>query len=61
MMSATAISDVAAPDNGGVMDDGYIDGTGDDKSGHECNSALRGFKGGPYEGGHRVPFIAVAG
>jgi arylsulfatase A-like enzyme len=39
------------------MDDGYIDGTGDDKSGHKCNGALRGFKGGLYEGGHRVPFL----
>jgi arylsulfatase A-like enzyme len=45
-------------DNGGVMDDGYIDGTADDTSGHKCNGALRGFKGGLYEGGHRVPFIA---
>ncbi|MCI0701601.1 MAG: arylsulfatase, partial [Planctomycetia bacterium] len=45
-------------DNGGVMDDGYIDGTADDKSGHKCNGALRGFKGGLYEGGHRIPFIA---
>lgn len=45
-------------DNGGVMDDGYIDGTATDASGHKCNGALRGFKGGPYEGGHRVPFLA---
>ena len=45
-------------DNGGVMDDGYIDGTATDTSGHKCNGALRGFKGGLYEGGHRVPFIA---
>jgi arylsulfatase A-like enzyme len=45
-------------DNGGVMDDGYVDGTADDMSGHRCNGALRGFKGGLYEGGHRVPFIA---
>lgn len=45
-------------DNGGVMDDGYIDGTRTDTSGHKCNGALRGFKGGLYEGGHRVPFIA---
>lgn len=45
-------------DNGGVMDDGYLDGTQSDKSGHRCNGALRGFKGGLYEGGHRVPFLA---
>lgn len=45
-------------DNGGVMDDGYQDGTGTDASGHRCNGSLRGFKGGLYEGGHRIPFIA---
>ncbi len=48
---------VFTSDNGGVMDDGYIDGSGDDKSGHKCNGVLRGFKGGLYEGGTRVPFI----
>ena len=45
-------------DNGGVMDDGYQDGSGDDTSGHRCNGSLRGFKGGLYEGGTRVPFLA---
>jgi len=45
-------------DNGGVMDDGYQDGSGDDTSGHRCNGALRGFKGGLYEGGTRVPLLA---
>jgi arylsulfatase A-like enzyme len=45
-------------DNGGVMDDGYQDGSGDDTSGHKCNGVLRGFKGGLYEGGHRIPMIA---
>ena len=45
-------------DNGGVMDDGYLDGTQDDKSGHKCNGVLRGYKGSPYEGGTREPFIA---
>jgi arylsulfatase A-like enzyme len=49
---------VVTSDNGGVMDDGYIDGTQNDPSGHRCNGVLRGFKGGLYEGGHRVPFIA---
>ncbi|MBL9122812.1 MAG: sulfatase-like hydrolase/transferase, partial [Planctomycetaceae bacterium] len=45
-------------DNGGVMDDGYQDGSGSDTSGHRCNGPLRGFKGGLYEGGTRVPLIA---
>ena len=45
-------------DNGPVVDDGYQDGSGHDTSGHRCNGALRGGKGGLYEGGTRVPFIA---
>jgi arylsulfatase A-like enzyme len=45
-------------DNGGVMDDGYADGSGNDKSGHRCNGVLRGVKGTAYEGGTRIPFIA---
>jgi arylsulfatase A-like enzyme len=45
-------------DNGGVMDDGYVDGTGTDSSGHKCNGRLRAMKGSPYEGGTRVPFLA---
>ena len=49
---------IVTSDNGGVMDDGYVDGTGTDTSGHKCNGSLRGFKGGNYEGGHRVPFLA---
>jgi arylsulfatase A-like enzyme len=45
-------------DNGGVLDDGYQDGSGNDTSGHRPNGHLRGFKGSLFEGGHRVPFIA---
>src|SRR5947209_17383735 len=48
---------IVTSDNGGVMDDGYQDGSGTDTSGHRCNGILRGFKVGLYEGGHRVPFI----
>jgi arylsulfatase A-like enzyme len=48
---------ILTSDNGGVMDDGYQDGSGDDKSGHKCNGPLRGFKGGLYEGGTREPFL----
>ena len=49
---------VFTSDNGGVMDDGYQDGTGNDASGHSCNGVLRAKKGSLYEGGHRVPFVA---
>ena len=31
---------------------------GTDASSHRCNGVLRGYKGGLYEGGHRVPVIA---
>lgn len=48
---------IVTSDNGGVMDDGYQDGTGNDTSGHKCNGELRGYKGGLFEGGHRVPMI----
>jgi arylsulfatase A-like enzyme len=48
---------IFASDNGGVLDDGYQDGSGNDTSGHRCNGVLRGYKGGLYEGGHRVPMI----
>lgn len=48
---------IVTSDNGGVMDDGYQDGTGNDTSGHKCNGDLRGYKGGLFEGGHRVPMI----
>ncbi len=42
-------------DNGGVMDDGYEDF---EPGGYRMNGALRGTKGGLFEGGHRVPFLA---
>jgi arylsulfatase A-like enzyme len=49
---------IVTSDNGGVMDDGYQDGSGHDTSGHRCNGPLRGYKAGLFEGGHRVPFVA---
>jgi len=48
---------VFTSDNGGVMDNGYQDGSGKDTSNHTCNGSLRGFKGSLYEGGTRVPFL----
>ncbi len=49
---------IVTSDNGGVMDDGYQDGSGNDKSGHKCNGSLRGYKGALFEGSTREPFIA---
>jgi arylsulfatase A-like enzyme len=49
---------IVTSDNGGVMDDGYQDGSGSDTSGHRCNGPLRGYKGSLWEGGHREPFLA---
>jgi arylsulfatase A-like enzyme len=49
---------IVTSDNGGVVDDGYADGSVEDTKGHACNGVLRGGKGGLYEGGHRVPLVA---
>ncbi|MBX7103677.1 MAG: arylsulfatase [Gemmataceae bacterium] len=48
---------IVTSDNGGVMDDGYQDGTATDASGHKCNGPLRAAKGSLHEGGHRVPML----
>jgi arylsulfatase A-like enzyme len=45
-------------DNGPVLDDGYADGAEADVNGHAPAGPWRGRKGGPYEGGTRVPFLA---
>jgi arylsulfatase A-like enzyme len=49
---------IVTSDNGGIMEDGYLDGSIADANGHLCNGALRGYKGSLWEGGHREPFIA---
>ena len=49
---------IVTSDNGGVMEDGYLDGSIANANGHRCNGALRGYKGSLWEGGHREPFIA---
>jgi arylsulfatase A-like enzyme len=49
---------IVTSDNGGVMEDGYLDGSIANANGHLCNGALRGYKGSLWEGGHREPFIA---
>ena len=49
---------IVTSDNGGILEDGYADGSEADANGHRCNGALRGFKGSLWEGGHREPFIA---
>jgi arylsulfatase A-like enzyme len=49
---------IVTSDNGGIMEDGYLDGSIANANGHLCNGALRGYKGSLWEGGHREPFIA---
>ena len=46
-------------DNGPVVDDGYADGSVENLHGHTPSGALRGGKYSLYEGGTRVPLIAV--
>ncbi len=45
-------------DNGGAIKNTYDDGTNHLHALQPPNGTLRGFKGGLYEGGHRVPFLA---
>jgi arylsulfatase A-like enzyme len=45
-------------DNGGAIKNTYDDGTNPLHSRQPPNGTLRGYKGGLYEGGHRVPFLA---
>lgn len=48
---------VFSSDNGGVLMDGYLDGSDTAAHGHRPNGDLRGGKYAIHEGGHRVPFI----
>lgn len=49
---------IFASDNGGAIKDTYDDGTNALHSLQAPNGVLRGEKGGIYEGGHRIPFLA---
>lgn len=48
---------IVTSDNGGVVDDGYADGSGTALNGHKPNGSLRGGKSSFWEGGTRVPFL----
>jgi arylsulfatase A-like enzyme len=49
---------IVSSDNGGIVEDGYVDGSAAKVDGHRCNGPLRGFKGDLWEGGHREPLVA---
>lgn len=49
---------IVSSDNGGVMDDGYLDGSQIADPDHACNGVLRGYKSALTEGGCRVPLVA---
>ena len=52
---------IVTSDNGplrGSLEPGAPERTATVSNGHQSAGTLRGFKGGLYEGGHRVPFIA---
>jgi arylsulfatase A-like enzyme len=49
---------IVTSDNGGVIDDGYLDGIeAATLTNHTINGPLKGFKGGLHDGGHRVPMV----
>jgi arylsulfatase A-like enzyme len=48
---------IFSSDNGGVLEDGYLDGSIDNANGHLPNGELRGGKYSIYEGGARMPFL----
>jgi arylsulfatase A-like enzyme len=49
---------IVTSDNGGVVNDGYADGSEKELNGHKPNGALRGGKYSLFEGGTRIPFMA---
>ena len=50
---------VITSDNGPVVNDGYMDEAEEKLGNHRPAAHWRGTKYTPFEGGHRVPFIAV--